>query len=111
MFVGAEIITKGCPMSPLKNFFDEENGFIISTEALMLGTIVVIGLLVGIDRIQDSVVQELADFASAIGILDQSFTYTGVAAGASSTDGSESEDAADGYDNVPLNLGNPASDE
>jgi hypothetical protein len=98
-------------MSCLKKLFDEENGFIISTEALLLGTIVVIGLLVGIDRIQDSVVQELADLGFAIGILDQSFTYNGVANAWSSTDGSESEDEADGYDNVPLNMGTSSTDE
>ena len=85
-------------MSPLKNFFDEENGFIISTEALLLGTIVVIGLLVGIDSIKDSLVLELADFSAAIGLLDQSFTYTGVANGASSTFGSEFEDTDDAGD-------------
>jgi hypothetical protein len=91
-------------MLPFNTFLHDEHGFVLSSEALMFGTIVVIGLLVGIDSIQDAVVQELGDFAETIGFLDQSFSYTGVLDDTTSTRGSEFEDTEDLNDNVPLNM-------
>ena len=98
------MLTKGRPMSPSTNFLHEEDGFVLSTEALMLGTIVVIGLLVGMDTIQDSVVLELEDFAESMGFLDQSFSYTGVTDDTSFTTGSEFEDTEDEKDNELINM-------
>jgi hypothetical protein len=61
-----------------QGFLRSEDGFLLSSEALLIGTITVIGLLVGLVTIRDSVVQELGDFGQAISLLDQGYTYTGV---------------------------------
>lgn len=59
-------------------FLRNEDGFLLSSEALLIATIAILGLLVGLVAIRDSVVQELGDFSQAIGLLNQSYTYTGV---------------------------------
>jgi hypothetical protein len=59
-------------------FLRNEDGFLLSSEALLIATITIIGLIVGLVAIRDSVVQELGDFGQAIGLLNQSYTYTGV---------------------------------
>jgi len=61
-----------------KLFAKEENGFIISTEMILIATIAVLGLLAGIVEVRDQVVQELGDFSQAVAQLDQSYEYNGV---------------------------------
>jgi hypothetical protein len=80
-----------------QGFLRSEDGFLLSSEALLIGTIAVIGLLVGLVTIRDSVVQELGDFGQAISLLDQSYTYTGVtdSTNGSSTTGSLFTDTSD----------------
>ena len=61
----------------LKNFLNDENGFIISAELALVLTIAVIGIVVGLSHVAMAINQELSDVASAIGSLDQSFNFTG----------------------------------
>lgn len=82
-------------MLSLLNFCLDEDGFILSSESLLLATIVVLGLLVGIDSIQDAVVQELDDFADSFGFLNQSYSYSGVSDDTSSTEGGVMDDTQD----------------
>ena len=76
-----------------KLFAKEENGFIISTEMILIATIAVLGLLAGIVEVRDQVVQELGDFSQAVAQLDQSYEYNGVA---TSTAGTEEADSTAG---------------
>jgi len=76
-------------------FLHEEGGFIISSELLLLGTIAVVGLLVGLVSIRDSVLLEFDDFSKAVGLLDQSLSYAGVTDGAATTEGGLFEDTSD----------------
>jgi hypothetical protein len=76
-------------------FVEEEDGFILSSELLLLGSISVVGLLVGLVSIRDSVLLEFDDFSKAIGLLDQSLTYAGVSDDFSSTEGGLLDDNAD----------------
>lgn len=64
--------------SALKRFIGSEDGFLLSSEALLIATIAVLGLLVGLVAVRDAVVNELGDFSQAIGLLNQSYTYPGV---------------------------------
>ena len=64
----------------LKNFYNDEAGFIVSAELVLIATIVVIGLIVGLSEIQHSIVNELNDVADAIGELDQSYCTFGFSA-------------------------------
>jgi hypothetical protein len=78
-----------------QNFLSGEEGFLLSSEALLIGTIAVLGLLVGLVTVRDSVVQELGDFGQAIALLNQSYTYAGVTDDTSVTQGGEFEDTSD----------------
>ncbi len=64
----------------LKQLLNDETGFIISAELVLVATILVIGMIVGLSEIQHAVVQELNDVADAIGCVNQGFFYTGFSA-------------------------------
>jgi len=64
----------------LRNFWNDDCGFIVSAELVLVATILVIGMIVGLSQVQHAVVQELADVACAIGSLNQSYGYTGFSA-------------------------------
>jgi hypothetical protein len=84
-----------------KGFLRSEDGFLLSSEALLIGTIAVLGLLVGLVSVRDAVAQELGDFAQAMGLLNQSYTYTGVQDSVSgTTQGGTFSDSADNSDTI-----------
>ena len=64
----------------LSRFWNEQDGFIVSAELLLIATILVIGLVAGLTSVRDSVVTELADVAQAIANLNQSFSIGGAVA-------------------------------
>jgi len=64
----------------LKELFNDEAGFIVSAELVLIATLLVIGLIVGLSEVQHAVVQELNDVGDAIGNLNQSYMYTGFSA-------------------------------
>lgn len=82
-------------MSVFSSFCLEEDAFVLSSEALLLGAVVVLGLIVGLNSIQHAVVLELSDYATSIGILNQSYEYTGVSDDSGSTQGSLFADTLD----------------
>lgn len=59
-------------------FWREEHGAIVSAEIMLVATILVIGVIVGLSALRDSVVTELADVAQAIANVSQSYSYSGV---------------------------------
>jgi len=61
----------------LRQLLNDEAGFIVSAELVLIATILVLGLIVGLSQVQYAVVEELNDVAHAIGSLNQSFYYTG----------------------------------
>ncbi len=64
----------------LRNLLNDEAGFIVSAELVLIATLLVIGLIVGLSQIQHAVVQEMNDVAKAIGALNQSYYFTGFSA-------------------------------
>ncbi|TWT64465.1 hypothetical protein [Rubinisphaera italica] len=60
-----------------KALMNDESGFIVSAELVLIATILVIGLIVGLSSIQHAVVAELNDVGDAIGSLNQSYCFTG----------------------------------
>jgi hypothetical protein len=66
-------------MSLLHALWGDEGGFVLSSELVLIATVVVIGLTVGLVSIRDAVLGELADVGAAIGSLNQSYWYHGVA--------------------------------
>lgn len=79
----------------LLQFWVEEDGAIISSELILVLTILVLGMIVGLATLRDSVVAELADLAAAIGSVNQSYSFAGLSGHSSSTAGSFFVDATD----------------
>lgn len=92
----------------LRTLINDEAGFIVSAELVLVATILVVGMIVGLSEIQHAVVQELNDVAEAFGSVNQSYGYTGFSALKtqgnslgdikSSTSGSFFEDTTDDCD-------------
>lgn len=85
----------------LNKLWNDENGVILSAEIVLIGTILVIGMIVGMVELQCAVVAEMSDLGDAIGNLDQSYTISGITSYKSqggikaSTSGATYHDAAD----------------
>ena len=82
-------------MKLLKRFRNDEVGFVVSTELILIATVLVIGMLVGLVSVRDQVVQELADLAAAVSDFDQSFSFTGTTGHTSHAAGSNFIDRTD----------------
>jgi Flp pilus assembly pilin Flp len=79
----------------LRKLWNDEAGAVISAEIVLVATILVIGMVVGLKSVRDSVVTELADVAQAIANLDQSYSYTAINGHGAGTAGSFFLDAND----------------
>lgn len=79
----------------LSRLWNDEAGFVISSELVLVATILVIGMIVGLATIRDQVVQELADVAGAISDVNQSYSYSSVRGHTSRTAGSDFIDRVD----------------
>lgn len=79
----------------LKALLKDEAGFVISTELMLVATILVIGLIVGQATLRDQVVTELADVADAISAVDQSYQISDITGHSSSTAGTIFDDNPD----------------
>jgi hypothetical protein len=60
-----------------RKLWGDESGFIVSTDLILISSILVIGLLVGLVSLRDQIVQELGDVAVAVGNLNQSYSFAG----------------------------------
>lgn len=80
--------------TPSKN---KQAGFVMTSELLLLSSVLVIGLVAGLATVRDSVNAELNDVAQAIGSMDQSYAFDGIANGADTAvaSGSQFEDNID----------------
>lgn len=65
-------------MTHLHAFLDDEAGFIVSAELVLVLTIGVLAMVVGLTAVRDSVVHELNDVSHAIGTVSQSYNVTGL---------------------------------
>ena len=88
-------------MRTLRRLWNDEAGFIISSELILVATILVIGVITGLATVRDQVVTELADVAAAISDLDQSYSFGNITGHCSSTNGSNFVDLADFCDTAP----------
>ena len=71
-------------------------GFIMTSELILLVTIMVVGMIVGLVTMRDAATAEMEDVAEAIGQLDQSYAFNGLksANNTALVDGSSYGDAA-----------------
>lgn len=95
----------------MKSLFNDENGFVVSAELILVSTIVVLGLVVGLAEVRHAVSEELEDVAAAIGSMNQSYTYAGLKSQKSCISGSRFFDDRDFCDGQFDIQGSPAVDE
>ena len=65
----------------LRNFSklaNDENGFVISAELVLVLTIAVLGMVVGLTAVRDSITNELNDVSNAFGAVNQSYNLNGL---------------------------------
>jgi len=61
----------------IREFWQDESGFVVSAELVLIATILILGLIVGLSSIQHAIVSELNDVGNATGNVNQSYWYTG----------------------------------
>lgn len=64
-------------MRLLRALWNDEAGFIISAELVLIATLCVLGLVAGLTLVRDAVGGEFSDIACALRSLDQSYSYSG----------------------------------
>jgi len=74
---------------------NDEAGFIVSTELILVATIAVLALIVGLSEVAMAVNQELEDVASAVGSANQSYYTYGYRGHGGGSAGSRFHDRAD----------------
>ncbi len=79
----------------MKQLWQDEAGFVVSSELVLIATILVIGIIAGQSALRDAVVGELADVGAAIGDVNQSFSFGAISGHCASTAGSIFSDEGD----------------
>ena len=88
--------------------FQDEAGFIVSAELMLISTIAVLPMVVGLSEVAQAVNQELKDVASAFGSINQSYRYAGAEGHQGEWSGSQFDDATDFCDGQhDINATNP----
>ena len=62
----------------MRNLWNDEVGFIISAELVLVLTIAVLAMVVGLTSVSHSINAELIDLSNAFGSIDQSFNVKGM---------------------------------
>lgn len=86
-------------MSIITALRNDENGFIVSAEIVLVGTILVLGVIVGLTELSFGVNEELEDLGSGIGAINQTYYYTMASGVKGTVVGSTYLDFADECDN------------
>jgi len=90
-------------MSLIKRMWNDEAGFVVSAELILIATIAVLGLIVALDTVRNAITSEMSDVAGAIQDVDQSYAYSNVTGHSSHVAGSDFLDAKDFCDTVDDN--------
>ena len=78
--------------------FNDEAGFIVSAELVLIATIGVLSMIVGLSEVAFNINQELEDVGSAIGNVNQTYQYNGAAGHKGQSSGSAFWDNRDAGD-------------
>ena len=62
----------------VRSFLQDQSGFLLSGEFLVIMTIVFCGVVVGFVSIRDSLVGELHDVSEAVGAVSQNYNVVGI---------------------------------
>jgi len=61
----------------MRKLFNDQAGFVVSAELVLVLTIAVLGMVVGLASVRDSINAELVDLSNAFGAIDQSYSVRG----------------------------------
>jgi hypothetical protein len=76
-------------------FWNDQHGFIVSAELVLVATIGVLSMVVGLSEVALNVNNELEDVGSAFASINQSYSASGLCGHSGHTGGSKFKDAAD----------------
>ena len=77
------------------NLMNDEAGFVISSELVIVATVAVLSMIVGLSEVGMNVNNELEDVGSAIGAMNQTFNLQGTTGHQSMVGGSMFQDRLD----------------
>ena len=78
--------------------WQDDAGFVVSAELVLVGTVVVLAMIVGLSEVAHGVNQELEDLGSSFGSLNQSYMVSGQTGPKGMKAGSLFEDGRDECD-------------
>lgn len=75
----------------------KQGGFVLTTELVLLSTVLVVGLVAGMVTMRDAITAEMEDVSEAIGQLDQTYAFNGIVNGhnTAAVEGSVFNDSTD----------------
>ncbi|MES2792877.1 MAG: hypothetical protein V4719_24910 [Planctomycetota bacterium] len=79
----------------LRKLMVDESGFIVSSEMVLIATMLILGLLVGLNTLRNSITSEINDIADAIGNINQDYSYSGLTGHSASIAGTVFDDVED----------------
>lgn len=79
----------------IARLWTEEAGFILSTELVLIASLVVLAMVVGLSEVALNINNELEDVASAFGSVNQSFAVKGSRGHQGQGEGGNFQDGAD----------------
>ncbi len=82
----------------IAQLLNDEAGFIVSAELVLVATIGVLSLIVGLSEVAFNINQELEDVGSAFGNINQTYQYNGTAGSKGQSSGSAFWDNRDAGD-------------
>lgn len=53
-------------------------GFVMTTELVLISTVMIVGIITGLVTMRDSITAEMEDVAEAIGHFDQTYAFNGI---------------------------------
>ena len=62
----------------MRKLFNDEVGAVVSSELVLVLTIAVLGMVVGLTAVRDSISQEMVDLSDAFGATQQTFNVAGI---------------------------------
>lgn len=96
----------------LSQLLNDEAGFIVSAELVLVSTILVLGMVVGLSEVANGINQELEDVGTAFGRVNQSYKFAGFSGHKGYIDGSRFHDQVDFCDSeFDINCDNGAGPE
>lgn len=75
-----------------QSLWNDDDGFVIAVEYILIATIIILGLIAGLGSIRDAIVSELAELGNSYTALSQGYTLCGKSGCCAMVDGSQACD-------------------